>query len=487
MKKNHTGSAFGARDKIGYMMGDFGCNMSFQLIGSYAMIYFTQGMGLSLGDWAVIVVLAKVFDAINDPIIGALVDRRRPSKNGKFRPWIFWGSFAILLTTFLFFLDIRALPHAARFAYCLILYCLWSIAYTATNVPYGSLNAVLTDDIAQRASLSSLRNIGAAAAMGLMMIGMPMLIYGEKDAETGISPILPERFAWIALGAGLIGLVGFMMLYFMTRERTVVPEKKEKYDFKKALGSFLKNRPAVGMSIASFAQLACFMSTTTMVQYVYQVYFKNTNMIILATIVIGVPMMLLIPFVPRLTRRFGKKEMSTWPLLGAIVILALMLILPIPPTTAGGWIYLVMLGLANGCAGLFTLVTWSFVADAVDYQEYRTGRREEGTVYAIYSFVRKMGQAVCQGLISVLLAAIGFDTNNVVATTETVARNVTRLSVLLPLIGVALMFLAMMFIYNLDKKKTIELSEALHARHQRTSGREAVPVGGSSDGKEQPV
>lgn len=90
MKQHRTRSdSFGLRDKIGYMMGDFGCNMSFQLVSSYAMIYFTQGMGLTLGSWAVIVVLAKIFDAINDPIIGALVDRRKPSKSGKFRPWIF--------------------------------------------------------------------------------------------------------------------------------------------------------------------------------------------------------------------------------------------------------------------------------------------------------------------------------------------------------------------------------------------------------------
>lgn len=476
MEKKQKITPFGARDKIGYMMGDFGCNMSFQLISSYAMIYFTQGMGLSLSDWAIIVVLAKIFDAINDPIIGALVDRRKPSKNGKFRPWIFWGSFAILLTTFLLFIDIRALSHGLRFAYCLILYCLWSIAYTATNVPYGSLNAVLTDDIAQRASLSSIRNIGAGLAMGLFMIGMPMIIYGEEDAATGISPIIPERFMWIALGAGLIGMIGFMMLYFMTRERLAVSEKKEKYNFKKALAAFLKNRAAIGISIASFAYLALFASTMTMAQYVYQVYFKNTDMIIVATIVIAAPMIVMILFVSKLTKRFGKKEISTWPMIGAIAILALMLLIPIPATMAGSWIYLVLLGLANGCSGFFLLLIWSFVADAVDYQEYETGRREEGTVYSIYSFVRKLGQAACQGLISVLLAAVGFDTNNVVATTDATALSVLRLSIVLPLVGAVLMFLAMMFIYNLDKKKTVELSEALHVRRQQATEQEPAAV-----------
>ena len=206
-----------------------------------------------------------------------------------------------------------------------------------------------------------------------------------------------------------------------------------------------------------------------MVQYVYQVYFKNTNMIIVATIVIAAPMIVLIPFVSKLTKRFGKKEISTWPMIGAIAILALMLLVKIPQTAAGSWIYLVLLGLANACAGFFLLLIWSFVADAVDYQEYETGRREEGTVYSIYSFVRKLGQAACQGLISVLLAAVGFDTNNVVATTDATALSVMRLSVGLPLLGIVVVFLSMMFIYNLDKKKTIELSEALHARRQQES------------------
>ena len=144
---------FGARDKIGYMMGDFGCNMSFQLIGTYLMLFLTQGMGLSLTDWTIIVIVAKVFDALNDPVIGAMVDARTPSKNGKFRPWIFWGSFAVALTTTLMFVDISGLNHAGKFAYSLIMYMLWSIAYTAVNVPYGSLNAALTDNQEQRTNL----------------------------------------------------------------------------------------------------------------------------------------------------------------------------------------------------------------------------------------------------------------------------------------------------------------------------------------------
>lgn len=206
----------------------------------------------------------------------------------------------------------------------------------------------------------------------------------------------------------------------------------------------------------------------TMAQYVYQVYFKNTDMIIVASIVIAAPMIVMIPFVSKMTRRLAKGDQHladarSYCHPGTDAAHQ-------DPTDCGGLLDLSGASrLGKRVQRIFLLLIWSFVADAVDYQEYETGRREEGTVYSIYSFVRKLAQAACQGLISVLLAAVGFDTNNVVATTDATALSVLRLSILLPLVGAVLMFLSMMFIYNLDKKKTIELSEALHARRQQES------------------
>lgn len=457
---------FGARDKLGYTLGDFGCNMSFQLISSYAMIFFTQGMGLTLKTWGIIVFIAKVFDAINDPIIGALVDKSKPKKQGKFRPWIWWGSFFILLTTFLFFIDIRSFSYGAKFAYCLIIYCLWSLAYTATNVPYGSLNACLTDDIKERATLSSLRNVGAGIAGLPIMIFMPMLIYGEQDPITGIKPIFAERFVYIALVMGIFAWLGLMALYFLTRERTVHVPRAEKYEMKKALASFFKNRPALGISLASFAQIALFMTMTITMPLVFQVYFKNTDMIIVGSMVMYLPLVLCIPFVGICTKKYGKKEMCVYPMILAIVLCFIMMFVNFPQNTAGGWIYVIFMGLSNGCTGFFTLATWSFVADAVDYQELQTKRREEGSVYSIYSFVRKLGQATCQSLVAFLLAKIGLDTQNIQTTTDETALGTLKVSVVLPFLGIMLMFIALFFIYDLNKNKTIKLSNDLKERRE---------------------
>ncbi len=464
---------YGVKDKLGYALGDFGCNMSFQLVSSYALVFFTQGMGLSLASWGIIVVLAKVFDAINDPVIGSLVDKRKPTANGKFRPWIFWGSFAILITTMLMFVDISSWNYSIKFAYALIAYCLWSVAYTSANVPYGALNTVLTEDIAERANLSSLRNIGAGLAVLPVMIVLPLIAYAESDS--GIEVFLADRFFLIATVMGVIGLVGFMALYFLTRERVPYSPSKQKYNMKKSIIDFCKNRPVLGIGLASFAQIGLVMSMQTTMQTVFQVYFLNTSMTAIASVLLFAPMIFIIPVVSKLTNRFGKKEICLLPMLLSIAILFAMLFITFPRTNTGALIYIALMSTANLGIGMFTLVTWSFVADAVDYQELHSGRREEGTVYSIYSFIRKLAQAFCQGAVVVMYILIGLDTNNITDTSDAVALSTLRISIILPFVGIIIMLLALALVYNLDKESTIKQSEKIKALHASLSDSETNP------------
>lgn len=471
MRAKAVDRPFGVRDKVGYLFGDFGCNMSFTLLSSYLMLYMTQGMGLSTDHWAIIVIVAKVFDAINDPIIGAMVDARRPGKNGKFRPWIFWGSFAIAITTLLLFIDIRGISYGGRFAYCLIMYMVWSIAYTAANVPYGSLNAALTDDIGQRASLSSLRSIGAGLASLPIMIVIPLLVYGEKN-ENGIAPLIPERFIWIAIVCGIAGIAGFMLTYFLTKERSVVKKPKEKFNYISTLVGFLKNRAALGMCIASFAQLVFVMSYSTTLPLVFQIYFQNTDLVSIASVIVMAPMVILIPFMGKMSVKFGKKEISTWPNILAIVVLIVMLFIPFARNTTSAWIYAALLGITMFAGGTFMLATWSMVADCVDQQELSTGKREEGSVYATYSLARKIAQGVGAAFVSWCLGLVGYDAANVASTSQETAEGLLRLSIILPLVGFIVVFLSLLFIYNLNKKKVIENSEKLREHHAQQNEEE---------------
>lgn len=151
---------FGMRDKIGYGLGDFGCNMSFAFINNYLMVFYVTCMGIKAKHFAVIILLAKIFDAINDPIIGGICDASKPGKDGKFKPWIKWASLPLLVSSILMFIYAPNAPYALKIAMCLGLYCVWSIAYTSVNVPYGSMQSVITTQSDERSSLSTWRSVG---------------------------------------------------------------------------------------------------------------------------------------------------------------------------------------------------------------------------------------------------------------------------------------------------------------------------------------
>ena len=267
----------GFKDKFGYMMGDFGCNMTFQLVTAWLMKFACDGCGLDFGLFAILIVVAKIFDAINDPIIGALVDARKPGKHGKYKPWIFWGGIAIAVTTIFLFIDVSSFPTWGKFAYILFMYMMWSIAYTSANVPYGSLNASLTSDAGERASLSSLRSIGAGIALLPIMIFVPKLVLPSENSGA-TQALYTDRFIYIAIACGLIGIGGFLLTLFLTKEQaTPLAVRKQKINYLKTLKNFFKNRSVVALSLASLVQLVFIMSYTLTIPYVYPYYFNVTK------------------------------------------------------------------------------------------------------------------------------------------------------------------------------------------------------------------
>ena len=467
---------FGAKDKIGYMFGDFGCNMSFQLITSYLMLFVTQGLGLSTALWAVLIIVAKIFDAINDPIIGALVDARKPGKHGKYKPWIFWGAFAIAGSTALLFLDVSMFSVAGKFAYCLIMYMVWSVAYTAANVPYGSLNAALTDKPGERSSLSALRNIGAGLAMVPVLFLVPMIGLNEHKQ------VITENFFWLALVFGCIGIAGFMATIFMCKERRVAAEqpKGKKFSYWRTLKNFFKNRAVVALSLASIAQIVFIQSYSITLTIAFQYYFVEADKFLMsiANILAMAGMMVFIPFMSKMSVKWGKKEITSWPNLVGIGVLVLMLFIPFPQTTAGGIMFLALFMVAMMGAGTFFLATWSMVADCVDEQEVKTGEREEASVYATYSLSRKIAQGIGGALSGLALGWVGYTTFDQMAALKGFAGDqlkdptiqeeihglvesanleagsgILKMTILLPLIGFILCFVILLLMYNLNKKR----------------------------------
>ena len=464
---------FGFKDKFGYMMGDFGCNMSFQLVTTFFMLFVTDALGISPFHFPILIIIAKIFDGINDPIIGSLVDSRRPGKHGKYKPWIFWGSIAIALSTALLFLDVQFFSYWGRFAYALIMYMIWSVAYTAANVPYGSLNAALTDKQNERASLSALRNIGAGVAMLPVLVIIPNIINEKVTNAEGVTETVfhGERFFWIALVCGIVGIVGFLCTIFLCKERRVEAnfDEKPKSNYFQTLKGFFKNRAVVALSLASIAQIVFIQSYAALFPYVFKYFFQSEEIMGVANILAMAGMMIFIPFMGTLSGKFGKKEITSWPNLFGIVMLVIMLIVALaggfPRNMNGAILYTVFFMISMIGGGTFFLATWGMVADCVDEQEIETGRRDEASIYATYSLSRKIAQGIGGAVISLCIGFCGYNSDNLSANfDESVATGILNTSIILPLIGFILIFVLLAFMYNLTRGKVEKNTELLREK-----------------------
>lgn len=440
---------FGMRDKIGYGLGDFGCNMSFAFINNYLMVFYVTCMGIKAKHFAVIILLAKIFDAINDPIIGGICDASKPGKDGKFKPWIKWASLPLLVSSILMFIYAPNAPYALKIAMCLGLYCVWSIAYTSVNVPYGSMQSVITTQSDERSSLSTWRSVGAMLAQIPVMILLPKLVYDSNTSNPR-----GNVFIYIVGVMGLIGFVSFILLRKLTTER-VEPtvNNEQKFNYFKTLASFFKNKPMMGVTISSVAYLALMMTVTNSMQYVFMCYFKNTKIIPIATIIAGLPIGLGIVITKPLLKKFTKKQLCTYPF--AISAVAAGIATFVRFDNPYVWIAFIGVSMFGTC--FYLTLMWALVADCIDYQEEKTGRREEGSIYATYSLFRKIAQGVGASIIALSLDLTGYSEKlDALSQAKGVPEKIYIMTGALPLIGALICLCSMHFLYNIKDKKSEE-------------------------------
>lgn len=450
---------FGIRDKIGYALGDLGCNLSFSLISAFMLDFYTQYIGIPGAIWSVIIIVTKVWDGVNDPIMGGIMDSVRIGRSGsKFKPWMSIAAIGLTVTGALVFLPV---PNAAlwlKVTLCIVTYLLWDICYTLMNVPYGSLSAAITADPLERTSLSTWRSIGAAIGGGISML-LPLLLYDDNQNLNG------DILIWVALAMGAVALVVYILCIKMTTERVVVPpERREKINYLKTLKGFITNRPLLALCLASFASIVFFLSSTQTAKWLLQIHFHNTDMISVATIISYLPMVFFIPFTSKLVAKFGKKYSVGMPFVLSIVAAVVMLCIPIPGNQTGMIIYIVGLMLIQTGGGMFNLITWAMVNDCIDYQQLKTGMREEGSVYAMYSLFRKIAQGVSLSLPLLCMQAVGYNpqADPIGNQDPGVPEAMVKMSIGLMLIGAVIMFVSFMLIYNLGKKEVADMQAKLN-------------------------
>lgn len=456
---------FGIKDKIGYALGDFGCNLSFVMVGTYFMVFYVTVMGINPVHFGIIALISRFWDGINDMMVGALVDKVKPKPGkSKFKPWMFYGSIFLIFATILMFTPIESLSYAGRLALCVVSYALWTLVYTVVNIPYGSMASVITIDGEERAQLSKYRALGSLLGNVPAGVILPLVIYNSVTGDP-----ITSRFLPLAIIMGLMGMICIQASIKMCTERITRVEDElkkgeKKPSFIKTFVSSLSSRPMIGLIIATSALLMCLQTTATTNQYVFMLHFRQTNLISLAMMLSYIPQLLMMIILIPLMKKVGKKNMITYPFLGIVGITLFMYISPMEsPYT---WIICqFFIGLLQGA---LVMLMWALISDVIDYMEVKTGRREEGSVYATVSMFRKLANGLSSVFIGYGLTIAGYnETLNVAQQAAGVGDGVKDFVALFMLVGAAIIFIAMKFIYNLDENKMDEVKAQLS--HQMVS------------------
>ena len=449
---------FGIRDSIAYAAGDLGCNMSFALKGTMS-IFWTQYMGMDLW-YALLLIVVQVWDAINDPLIGSIIDAdRRTYKRNKFLSYIWAGSIGLIIGGACCFLPF---PNAPTFAKAIIFiagYVVWDAFYTVANVPYGSLLSLISNDVKDRASLSAWRSVGSIFGNMLPMVILPFIIY-DKDNN-----LIGER---VFIAALIMGVLGFLCFQFMIRNTEIrveqsvtLNEEAPKFNVFKAFLNFMKNRPAVGATIAAMGMFIGMQGATTAVTVIFQSYFKNVQISGIVQLFAMIPIVVFTPLARKAVARFGKKELATF---GSICSMAagLGLFIVIPDNTGLDLlIYIVCQLIYSLGLGIYSTVSWAMMGDAIDYNEWKTGNREEGTVYSLHSFFRKLAQGLGPSLVLIIMVAFGYVGANEGNQAWEVAVNMRYLVAATFMFSAILQFVGLGLVYNLDKKTLAQMNSEL--------------------------
>lgn len=448
---------FGMRDKIGYMFGDFGNDFTFILSSSFMLKFYTDVMGIGAGVVGILMMAARFIDAFTDVTMGQIVDRSKPTKDGKFRPWIKRVCGPVAISSFLIYQsEFAGMPYGFKVVWMVVTYILWgSIFYTAVNIPYGSMASAISPDAKDRAQLSTWRTIGATLAGMVIGVGTPLVAYVTVNGQTVLSG---PRMTIIAGVFSVLSILCYILCLRLTKERVEVPANTEKLQLGKLFKSLFTNRALLGIIAAAILLLLAMLGMQGISAYVFPEVYNSAQAQSVSSLLSNLAILFICaPLASKLATRFGKKELSAAScLLGALAYFICLLVYPKSP-----WGYVVFFVLAFVGLGFFNTVIWAMITDVIDDAEVKNGVREDGTIYSVYSFARKLGQAFSSGLVGTILAAIGYDAqilHNPVGMEEVARRTVIldrifQMSCLIPAIGLTAVALVLLFVYPLGKKR----------------------------------
>ena len=471
---------FGMRDKLCYMFGDFGNDFMFLCARSVLMIFYTKVMGIAPAVVSGLFVIARIIDAFADVTVGIVVDKLPAGKGGKYRPIMMKMAPAVVIFSFLMYQTFTiSSPMWVKIAYMYVTYIVWGILYSCVNIPYGSMASVISPDPEDRTSLSTFRSVGSTLANLVIGAAAPMIIY--ETALDGSQIIRGGEGTQIfAIVSGVFAICAFLCFfacYRLTTERVKAEDhtaaktgdkaadvKAERRSTFVMIKDTLTSRSMIGLIAAALFLLLAMIFLQQMANFLYADYFMGAKYTSISN-VLGTLTMLLIaaPLAKPLTKLIGHKHIAELgSALGAVGMFILFLIRTTNPIVFIVGYTLSFLGL-----GLFNMIIYAMVTDVIDDIEVTKGVREDATCYSVYSFARKVGQALAGGAAGWALQAIGYQEGATAVQSQETLQGLYTSSTLLPAIFFLLTFVCICFIYPLNKERVLDNEKTLAAKREQ--------------------
>lgn len=437
---------FGFRDKLGYLFGDFGNDFTFLLSSGFLLKFYTDVMGVKGSIVGAVMMLARFVDAFTDVGMGRICDRARPTKHGKFKPWLLRMCGPVALMSFLIYQSgFAKYPMAFKVAYLVVTYILWgSVFYTSVNIPYGSMASAISPNPDDRQSLSTFRTMGSTLAGIVVTAGVPLVVYNSN------STLDARRFTIVAGVFSICAIICYFLCYTLVTERVIIEHSENDLrdnNVANTLKNAFSNRALISIIVASIFMLLSQLTLQSMTNYVFPNYYRNPRAITVGMGVMGVTMLLAGVFAKPLARRFGKAEMgAVSSIFGGVVSLLAFFIRP-----SNVWVFVVLQSVTWLGLGMYQMIGWALITDVIDYSQIKNGIREDGSVYALYSFARKLGQAASAGLTGVLLDSVGYSQST--QFNLSVVNGIYNITTLVPAFGFIMLGLVLWFWYPLHKKQ----------------------------------
>jgi len=455
------------REKLGYGFGDMASSMFWKIFGMYLLFFYTKVFGISPAAAGTMFLLTRIWDAVNDPIMGLLSDRTQ-TRWGKYRPYLLWGGIPFALIGVLTFFT-PDWGENAKLAYAYFTYTLMMMIYTVVNVPYASLLGVMSPLPKDRNTLSSYRMFFAYVGSFITFMILQPLVDAFSSGSSRGDQISTEPGAWTAAVAviGVLCALLFFLCFRWTKERVkAADESRNKASVGTDLKRLFTNRPwwillASGISALLFNSIRDGVALFYFTDYVTSTFRTAAFGWTVGTIYLLVGQasnMIGVALAAPVANRIGKKKTY----LGAMILAALLSCFFFMLRPDQILLIMIFQVVISASAGIIFPLLWSMYADIVDYQELKTGRRATGLILSSSSMSQKFGWAVGGAITGWLLAAFGYDADLAVQSQNAI-HGVRLMMSFLPAIGCVLAIIAIA-LYPLGEKKVLDITAQLNER-----------------------